>query len=312
MTDGAGSDSAANDRAVNDSAVNDNAARSVASEVTVGVSPRAAFDTFTGEMDLWWVRGPINFFDAARAAAMVCEPGVGGRILEVYDADTGDALELGKITAWQPGERVAWRSSVDDVTVEVSFDPAGQGSTLVRVVATVPAGGRDQGGSFWQRVVPAWFGSWFERRDPARLRPDELDRLAVAVYYDRPVAAAHWLADAFSLVPAGRLPSPDAEGERAWIEFRVGHCSVLLFATERFATGLSARDATEDKQDSAPTGPTHVPWIYVDDLDGHFDRAQKAGATIVQPIRQHGFRAYVAADPEGRQWTFAQARPTMR
>jgi hypothetical protein len=83
-----------------DQAGSDSAARSVASEVTVGVSPRVAFDAFTGEMDLWWVRGPINFFDAARAAAMVCEPGVGGRILEVYDADTGDALELGKTTIW--------------------------------------------------------------------------------------------------------------------------------------------------------------------------------------------------------------------
>jgi uncharacterized glyoxalase superfamily protein PhnB len=249
---------------------------------------------------------------------MVCEPGVGGRILEVYDRDTGEALELGKITVWQPGERVAWRSSVDDVAVEVSFAAAGQG-TLVRVVATVPAGGRDQGGSFWQRVVPDWFGSWFERRDPASLRPVELDRLAVAVYYDKPVAAAHWLADAFGLVPAGHLPSPDSEGERAWIEFRVGRCSLLLFATELFATELFATElfATElfemdKKRGIAAADPTHVPWIYVDDLDAHLDRARKAGATIVEPISQHGYRAYVAADPEGRRWTFAQARPTMR
>jgi hypothetical protein len=32
---------------------------------------------------------------------------------------------------------------------------------------------------------------------------------------------------------------------------------------------------------------------------------------IVSGIRQHGFRAYVADDPEGHRWTFAQARPTM-
>jgi uncharacterized glyoxalase superfamily protein PhnB len=287
------------DAAANDRAANDVAARSVASEVTVSVSPQAAFTAFTADMDLWWVRGPINFFDAARAVEMVCEPGVGGRILEVYDRDTGEALELGKITAWQPGERVAWRSSVDDVTVEVSFAAAGAAGTLVRVVATIPAGGRDKGGSFWQRVVPAWFGSWFERRAATAQGPEELDRLAVAVYYERPVAAAHWLADAFGLVPAGTLPSPDAEGQRAWIEFRIGRCSVLIFSGDT-------------EQGGTRSGLTHVPWIYVDDLDAHFARAQKAGATIVEPIYQHGFRAYMAEDPEGRRWTFAQARPTMR
>jgi uncharacterized glyoxalase superfamily protein PhnB len=64
---------------------------------------------------------------------------------------------------------------------------------------------------------------------------------------------------------------------------------------------------------SRPTnqGPTHVPWIYVDDLNAHLARAQAAGAAIVEPIRQHGYRAYEAEDLEGHRWTFAQARPTM-
>jgi uncharacterized glyoxalase superfamily protein PhnB len=55
-----------------------------------------------------------------------------------------------------------------------------------------------------------------------------------------------------------------------------------------------------------------VPWIFVDDLDGHFARAQAGGATIVEGIHQHGYRAYVADDLEGNRWIFAQARPTMR
>jgi hypothetical protein len=96
-------------------------------------------------MNLWWVRGPINFFDSARAVAKVCEPGVGGRILEVYDAATGEGLEVARITAWHPGERLAWRSSVDDVEVEVRFEPTASG-TLVRVLAAIPSGGADRGG----------------------------------------------------------------------------------------------------------------------------------------------------------------------
>ena len=45
--------------------------RSVSSAVTVNVSPDVAFSAFTSEMDLWWVRGPINFFDSARAVSMI-------------------------------------------------------------------------------------------------------------------------------------------------------------------------------------------------------------------------------------------------
>jgi uncharacterized protein YndB with AHSA1/START domain len=96
----------------------------VSSEVEVAVDPDTAFTAFTAELDLWWVRGPINHHAGGRALAMRCEPGVGGRLLEVYE---DDALELGRITAWEPGKRLAWRSSLDDVNIDVSFSPAGAG-----------------------------------------------------------------------------------------------------------------------------------------------------------------------------------------
>src|SRR5262249_274940 len=56
---------------------------------------------------------------------------------------------------------------------------------------------------------------------------------------------------------------------------------------------------------------THAVWVFVDDLDTHFAHASAAGATIVSPIRRHGYRAYEAADLDGHRWTFAQARPAM-
>ena len=275
--------------------------RSVSSSVTVSVSPEVAFSAFTDEMDLWWVRGPINFFDSARAVSMVCEPGVGGRILEVYRSDPLDALEIGRITEWLPGRRVCWRSSLDDVEVEVTFAPAA-GGTTVEVLATLPAGGQDRGGTLWQRIVPDWFGAWCARRDSEAHEPDEVGRLAIAVYYDKPVTAARWLADAFGLTSPRSLPVPepgkDLDAERTWLEFRIGSSSVLVFKAENRAAG--------------PVPVTHVPWIYVDDLDAHFARASAAGAKIVEPIHQHGYRAYQAEDLEGHRWTFIQARPTMR
>ncbi len=282
------------------------AARSVSSEVEVAVDPKTAFSAFTEEMNLWWVRGPINFFDSARAVAKVCEPGVGGRILEVYDAATGEGLEVARITAWHPGELLAWRSSVDDVEVEVRFEPTASG-TLVRVLVAIPSGGADRGGTAWVRVVPAWFGDWCARRDTAPREARDLARLAVAVYYARPAAAARWLADAFGFVPTNELPAATADenwdAERRWIEFHLGNSSLMIFKLE------NAVPITTGPADGAFR---HVPWVFVDDLDAHWARARARGATIVTDIHQHGYRAYEADDLEGNRWTFAQARPTMR
>jgi uncharacterized glyoxalase superfamily protein PhnB len=259
------------------------------------VDAPTAFGAFTREMNLWWVRGPINFFDSGRAVAVTCEPGVGGRLLEVYDEAAGDALELGRITLWQPGERLCWQSSVDDVVIDVRFDPT-DGGTMVRVSASIPADGADRGGTSWVRVVPPWFGAWCARRATAPRQPRDLARLAVAVYYAKPATAAQWLASVFGFETPGVLPDDDSG--RHWIEFRIGDCSLIVARLEGERPG---------------GGPaTHVPWVFVRDLDGHFARAQAGGATIVKGIHQHGYRAYVTDDLEGQRWTFAQARPTMR
>jgi uncharacterized glyoxalase superfamily protein PhnB len=276
------------------------AARTVSSEVTVPIDPATAFRVFTEEIDLWWVRGPINFYDASRAVAMRCEPGIGGRLLEVYDDEAGDALELGQITTWQPGSLLGWQSSVDDVAVEVSFTAAGLG-TRVCVQASIPAGGEDRGGTAWVRVVPDWLGGWVAKRDTAGREPSDLARLAIAVYYARPATAARWLADAFGFSPTSQLPAAEADqdsGDYTWIEFQPGGCSVLLFKL----TGENAR----------PAARTHVPWIFVDDLDAQLALAEKHDVRIVSDIEQHGYRKFVAADLEGNHWTFVQARPTMR
>jgi uncharacterized glyoxalase superfamily protein PhnB/uncharacterized protein YndB with AHSA1/START domain len=270
------------------------APRTVSSEVTVGVDPQTAFSAFTEEIDLWWVRGPINFHDGARAIGMRCEPGVGGRLLELYSEDGTDALVLGRITAWQPGELLAWDSGVDDVTVEVRFRPVEDGTT-VTVTAAIPADGVDKGGTAWVRVVPRWLGDWVARRGTAGREPSDTNRLGLALYYEKPVAAARWLADAFGFGPTDELGGDEYEDK--WIEFRIGNCSVMLFP---LAGG---------RGEDAPV--THVPWVFVDDLDAHLEHARSRGATIVSGIRQHGYRAYEAADLDGNRWTFVQARPTM-
>ena len=270
------------------------------SAVEVAVDPDIAFAAFTEELDLWWVRGPINHFAGGRIMAMRCEPGVGGRLLEVYD---DGALELGRITVWEPGKRLAWHSSLDDVDIDVSFSPAGDGC-LVQVQASIPAGGQDRGGTAWVRVTPKWFGPWCARRDGAPREVRDLARLALGVSYARPAAAARWLAGVFGFtspdpLPEGADPLPETGHGHPWIEFRLGDSSLMIFKLETEAPGL------------APAA--HVPWVYVDDIAGHYERARAGGATIVTELASPwGLPFYVAEDPEGNRWTFAQARPTMR
>ena len=254
--------------------------RSASAEVEVSADPGRAFAAFTDEIDSWWVRGAINFFDAARAIEMRIEPEVDGRVLEVYE---GDALELGRITVWEPGTRLAYRSSVDDSEIDVRFEPV-EGGTRVSVTQTLVPDGEKMF-DFWPRTL-AWFGSWFGRG-----RPKEIAPFSVALYYENPVEAARWLGRVFQLHSwTGILET----GEGTWIEFHHGNVAILLFQREGEAAS------------------TDMPWVYVDDLDAHFEHAKSEGATIVSEIHQQGYRAYEAEDLEGRRWTFAQARPTMQ
>ncbi len=274
----------------------------VSSEIEVAVGPDVAFTAFTDEMDLWWVRGPINFSDAGRVVEVRCEPGVGGRIGEVLDdRASGPMREKARITVWEPGVRLCWASSVDDVATEVRFEPAGAGTRVV-VEHRIPAGGQDRGGTAWSRVVPLWFGRWCASRDQAPHRPADIARLGLGVYYARPGAAARWLAVAFGFEPVTELPSepdplPEGPHGAPWIEFRVGNASLMIFR----------------RDDGAPPAPpVHVPWVYVDDLDAHLAHAEQAGAVILHRKEWPWLPSYVAEDPEANRWTFAQARPTQR
>jgi uncharacterized glyoxalase superfamily protein PhnB len=275
-------------------------ARSRSSEVEVPADPLTAFRVFTDELDLWWVRGPINAYDSDRLVEMRCEPGVGGRILEVYDAESGEGLELARITTWEPGKRLAWKSSLDDVTIDVQFEPTDTG-TIVRLEATVTEGGEDRGGSSFVAVTPPWFGAWMRRRDSTRRDVHDRARIALSLHYARPAAATRWLAEVFGFespnpLPEGDDPLSDEKYGFPWIEFHVGNASLII---EPLA-GPSVDHAQV----------THVPWVFVADLETHLAHAREKGATIVEDIERHGFTSYEALDLEGRRWRFAQARPT--
>ncbi len=261
----------------------------ISSSVDVAVDPATAFKVFTEEVNCWWLQGPINFHDSTRAYEMRIEPRLGGRVLEVYDLDTCDGLELATITQWEPGARLAWKSVIDDVDTEVSFEPIGTG-TRITVVATI--NGEDRGGTAWVRVTPTWLARWVDRRAQEAHEPMQMARLALAVHYADPVAAANWLQDVFGFFPASHIP--DEFTDHTWIEFHIGNASLILFA-----------------QTGETEGVTHTPWVFVDDLDAQYRQLKQRGAEIIEEPIHHGARWFTAKDLAGHQWTFAQASPRM-
>jgi uncharacterized protein YndB with AHSA1/START domain len=96
----------------------------------VPATPARAFQAFTAEIGLWWRTNQLFQFTRRSAAGRLAfEPGEGGRFTET-DAD-GEVFEIGRITAWQPGARLAftWRLASfapDQVTeVDIRFEAVG-------------------------------------------------------------------------------------------------------------------------------------------------------------------------------------------
>ena len=121
----------------------------------------------------------------------------------------------------------------------------------------------------------------------------------VLTYQDIP-AAHDFLVHAFGFVAGGVERSPD--GQAIHGEVRVGDAPVWL---HRVTAGHHLDSPTAE--DVANSGL----FVYVDDVDAHYERARTAGALIDSaPVDQpYGQREYGARDLEGHRWWFATPVP---
>ena len=257
---------------------------SMTEEIVVDTDPITAFRIFTDEFDQWWGRGPIDAYDSWRLVERRIEGGVGGRLVEDY----GDEERVtGTITIWEPGARLAWTTR-NDVIIDVIFE-AQASATRVRVTGTVPDGVDGTEQLSMLRMAPQWFPRYLAQRSLDGSRPD-YGRLHLVLRSATPAATARWLAEVFQLEPTTDLPAQEGDPDYTWIEFRIGSSFIVLWG-------------------GGGKGGSDSPFVYVDDLDAHLKHVEAAGATIVTPVTEHGFRSYTAADCEGRHWIFAQNGP---
>ena len=95
----------------------------------VSATPERAFGVFVDDIGAWWRPNGLFRFTALSPGVLAFEPRLGGRFTET--SGTGEVFEIGRITVWEPGLRVAftWRQASftpEQVTrVEVRFEPVG-------------------------------------------------------------------------------------------------------------------------------------------------------------------------------------------
>jgi hypothetical protein len=131
--------------------------------VTVDAKADEAFRMFTDEIGLWWQPGTRYWNDPERGLSIRIEPGVGGRFIEVYDPDTGAGLEVGRVTAWEPGRRLAltwwqigWPKGIS-TELEVSFEPWGD-----QTIVTLEHSGFERLGADGPGYRAGYSGGWRE------------------------------------------------------------------------------------------------------------------------------------------------------
>jgi uncharacterized protein YndB with AHSA1/START domain len=95
----------------------------------VKATPQETFDVFTQEIGLWWKPNGLFQLTPRGDGQLRFEPGEQGRL--VTDLPNGHTFEIGRFSAWVPGERLAfsWRQGTfapgQTTHVEVRFEAVG-------------------------------------------------------------------------------------------------------------------------------------------------------------------------------------------
>jgi len=112
-------------------------------------------------------------------------------------------------------------------------------------------------------------------------------------------AAIRWLSAAFGFRERFSVPETGSFVRHA--QLRLGTNLIML--------GSSREDGLTSPRTLGAA--TQALYIYVPDVDEHFERARLAGAEVTAPPQETDFgaREYHVRDPEGHLWTFGTYLP---
>ncbi len=112
--------------------------------------------------------------------------------------------------------------------------------------------------------------------------------------------AIQWLCEAFGFVELFAVPEAGDVVRHAQLRFG---SKVIMLGSVRPGDGITSPDAIGIS--------TQALCVFVDDVDAHFNRAQLAGAEIIDPPggTEFGSREYRTRDLEGHIWTFGTYHP---
>ncbi len=125
--------------------------------------------------------------------------------------------------------------------------------------------------------------------------------------YEDPFAALLWLCRVFGLTEAKRF---DRGGDNLTARLRGPNGGVVMISgrEDDFKVWMRER-APRFEEATGRSWPllTHTITVMVDNVDAHFEQAEREGAAVLRSPRDQpwGVRSYAALDPEGHQWEFA-------
>ena len=113
----------------------------------------------------------------------------------------------------------------------------------------------------------------------------------------RDAAALRFLEEAFGFTTTVRWDDPDGGVQHAEVAF--GDGAVMMGTADHPAAPLEGSSVGQGI------------YVYVEDIDAHFERARAGGARVVYPPEdtEWGTRRYRVLDPEGYEWSFGNYRP---
>jgi uncharacterized glyoxalase superfamily protein PhnB len=133
--------------------------------------------------------------------------------------------------------------------------------------------------------------------------PKGWPRISSALFYDDAAAAIDWLGRAFDFQVRLKIDGEDGTVTHSELEF--GEALIMVGSVSKEKHHASPR--------SFDGANTQNLCVQIDDVDAHCARARAAGAKILMEptVSDYGEdywadRCYLAEDPEGHRWWFAQ------